>query len=404
MIGDGWDGEPSIRPGAIEHSGEASRARIAVVTGSRAEFGLLRPVMRAVAARPDLELLVVAAGSHLVSPALTLRDVQAEFPVFDSVPMQIAGRVGRAEDAESVGRGVGRFARVFERASPTWVVVLGDRIEAFAAAAAAAIGGWALAHIHGGDRAEGVADESMRHAITKLAHLHFAATEQSRSRLVRMGEDPSRVHLAGSPAIDGLAEIPALPEDRDAALGSPEIIALLHPVGRADEHEEAAAAETLNAALHASPDLPVVCLAPNLDPGRSGVLRAIARADKDARRVKYVEHLPRPEFVGLLKRVAARRGVLVGNSSAGLIEAAALRLAAVDVGPRQRARERPANVVHVERESAGAIIEAIARARALDLSALTHPYGDGRSGERIADLLSRTDPRRPGFLRKICAY
>src|SRR5205814_7191599 len=116
----------------------------------------------------------------------------------------------------ATGRGIAGFARVFEEIRPDWVVVLGDRIEAFAAASAASIGGWALAHIHGGDRAEGIADEAMRHAITKLAHLHLAATPQSGERIARMGERPAHVHVVGSPALDELGSIPALPEARYA--------------------------------------------------------------------------------------------------------------------------------------------------------------------------------------------
>jgi len=404
LIGDGWDGDPSVRPGPDEGPRDTSRRRVVVVTGSRAEFGLLRPAMRAIEARADCELLVVAAGSHLVSPALTLRDVQAEFRVFDSVPMQIAGRVGRTEDAQSVARGIGRFTRVFERASPDWVVVLGDRIEAFAAGASASIGGWALAHVHGGDRAEGVADEAMRHAISKLAHLHLAATESSRGRLVRMGEEPARVHLVGSPAIDGLAEIAEVDGARFEALGAPGAVVLLHPVGRADEHEEAGASEVLAGALRAAGDAGVLVLAPNFDPGRAGVLRAIAAACAGNARFKSVEHLARAEFVGLLRRLARGRGVLIGNSSAGLIEAAALGVPVVDVGGRQRGRERPGMVVHVDRERAEEITRAAGAARSLDRAAEGHPYGDGRAGERIAELLSRTNPREPGFLRKICAY
>src|SRR5262245_45248190 len=129
---DGWDGDPSARPEG-EAPGGANRRRILFVTGSRAEFGLLRPVMRAVAARPDLELLVVAAGSRLISPAEPYREVKAAFAVADAVPMQIAGKSSRFDDAEATGRGVEKFARVFRRLTPDWVVVLGDRVEAFAA-------------------------------------------------------------------------------------------------------------------------------------------------------------------------------------------------------------------------------------------------------------------------------
>ncbi|MEN0019640.1 MAG: UDP-N-acetylglucosamine 2-epimerase, partial [Planctomycetota bacterium] len=135
-------------------------ARIMVVTGTRAEFGLLTPVMRAVEAHPALQLQVVAAGSHLVPPALTFRDVKAVFDVVDSVPMQRPGHGTRLDDAEAVGRGMARFARTLAGHEPDWVVVLGDRIEAFAAASAASLAGVAVAHIHGGDRAEGIADEA----------------------------------------------------------------------------------------------------------------------------------------------------------------------------------------------------------------------------------------------------
>lgn len=398
MIGDGWDGGASVRPGEGEPD-EPRRRRIAIVTGSRAEFGLLRPVMHAVAAHPELELLVIAAGSHLIQPAETFREVKRHFAVADSVPMQIAGRTTRADDAEALGRGVARFTRSFESLRPDWVVVLGDRIEAFAAAAAASIGGWALAHIHGGDRAEGIADEAMRHAITKLAHLHFPATAQSARRIASMGERPGSIHAVGSPAIDAIIGAPPAPAEVWNDLGQPTCILLLHPIGRTDEQEEAAAAEVI-AGLAGER---VVALHPNHDPGRAGIMRAIqgAPALAGAR-----AHLAREVFVGALLRLAtmAPRGVLVGNSSAGLIEASALRCPVVDIGPRQRGRERVGNVVHVELEHAEGVRAAVARARALDLSGLVHPYGDGRAGQRIAGVLAATDPATPGLLRKCCAF
>ena len=135
MIGPGWAGNEREKPRA---GGEGHR-RIAIVTGTRAEFGLLRPVMHAVRDRDDLELMVIAAGSHLVQPAKTYYEIKQEFDVIDSVPMQTVGRVGRWHDVESTGKGISRFARSFERLRPDVVVVLGDRIEAFAAASAASV-------------------------------------------------------------------------------------------------------------------------------------------------------------------------------------------------------------------------------------------------------------------------
>lgn len=264
MIGPGWAGDPEP---ARTHAKPARRRRVAVVTGSRADFGLLRPVMAAVDAHHDLDLLAIAAGAHLIPPAVSFRDVKAQFPIADSIPMQKPGRTTRPDDAEALGTGVSRLTRSFGSLEPDWVVVLGDRIEAFAAAAAANVGGWALAHLHGGDRAEGVADESMRHAISKLAHLHLPATQASADRLVRMGEKPEHVHVVGSPAIDDLSTFEPMPEAEFAELGSPRAVVLLHPTGRPHEAEEHVTANLLDA-LAALKIEPIV-LAPNHDPGRA---------------------------------------------------------------------------------------------------------------------------------------
>ena len=404
MIGDGWDGDPSVRP-TIEPRPEPRRLRTAVVTGARAEFGLLRPVMKAIQARPELELLPIAAGSHLVSPALTYREVRAAFTVADAVPMQDAGKHSRADDVQSTGKGIARFGRAYERLRPDWGVVLGDRIEAFAAAAAASIGGYALAHIHGGDRAEGVADEAMRHAITKLAHLHLAATAQSADRIRRMGERPEHIHTVGSPAVDGLADIAPLPEPDYAEIGRPQAVYLMHPVGRPDEHEESAAGEALSALVRWNHGARILALHPNFDPGRGGILRALEHAaQQHPQQVRLLPHLPRERFIGLLKRLAATGGVLVGNSSGALIEGAVLKLPAVDIGPRQSGRERAGNIVAAAAETAPHIAAAIEAAARIDRAAIAHPYGDGHAGERIAAVIAATNPHDPRLLRKHNSY
>ncbi|MCA9303478.1 MAG: UDP-N-acetylglucosamine 2-epimerase (hydrolyzing) [Phycisphaerales bacterium] len=370
--------------------------RVMVVTGTRAEFGLLRPVMYAVNDRPELELRVVAAGSHLVQPAVTFREVKAEFGIADSIPMQTAGKIGRHEDVESLGKGIARFGRSLALNEPDWVVVLGDRIEAFAAACAASIGGYALAHIHGGDRAEGVADEAMRHAITKLAHLHFPATETSAERIKRMGEDPERVQVVGSPAADGLTHIERAGPAFLSELGNPECLVMMHPIGRDDGVEQAA----MNAVLEGVADKRTLVMHPNLDPGRRGIVRAI---EEHADRVVVREHLPRDQFVGVLKHLAASNGVVVGNSSAGLIECAIIGCPSVDVGNRQSGRERCDGwTLHADENSA-AIRDAVSRVLVIPERG-DHPYGDGKTGVRIAEILASTDPHAPGFVRKQCTY
>lgn len=400
MIGDGWTDSKEQRARDARPDASGPR-RIAVVTGTRAEFGLLTPVMLAVKDRPDCELLVIAAGSHLVQPGLTFREVKRVFEVADSIPMQTAGKVGRLHDVESLGKGIGRFGRSFDRLRPDWVVVLGDRIEAFAAASAASVGGFALAHIHGGDRAEGVADEAMRHAITKLAHLHLAATETSAERIRRMGEKPDSVVVIGSPAVDGLAAIPPMDDAAYTALGSPKAVVLFHPVGRTDEAEEHATHAVLEGAAAAVGADRTLALHPNLDPGRKGVMRAILDAPSG---VRTEPHLERSRFVALLKRVAAEGGALVGNSSAGLIEAAAIGCPSVDIGDRQNGRERcEALTVHAP-EQADAVRAAYERITVARPTNAAHPFGDGRAGVRAARTLAERDPHAAGLLRKHCAY
>jgi UDP-hydrolysing UDP-N-acetyl-D-glucosamine 2-epimerase len=409
MIGDGWDGEPSVRPGEY---GEPMAApaigvkRILAVTGSRADFGLLVPVLRAIEGAPGLELLVVAAGSHLVPPALTYHDVKKLFHVADAAPMQTPGRTTRLDDAESTGRGLHRFARIYRRLSPTWVVVLGDRIEAFAAAAAASIAGIPVAHIHGGDRAEGVADESLRHATTKLSHLHLAATPASAQRILKMGERPESVHVVGSPAVDGLDRVEPMSDAAASELGSPDTVLLFHPVGRQAEHEEASA----SGAIEALAGRRVLALDPNLDPGRDGIMRALEGAPASTV-VRRMPHMERPRFLSLLKRLAAAGGpdgsgggLIVGNSSAALIEAAALKLPAVNIGPRQAGRERPTNVVDAPGDNANDIRQAIQLALTIDRAAISHPYGDGRTGPRIAEILALAPAPDERLLRKRNAY
>ncbi|MCA9276928.1 MAG: UDP-N-acetylglucosamine 2-epimerase (hydrolyzing) [Phycisphaerales bacterium] len=378
---------------------EAGQHKVMVVTGTRAEFGLLKPVMHAIHAHPALELYVVAAGSHLVQPAVTFREVKAEFAIADSIPMQTAGKVGRLHDVEALGKGIARFGRSYEMNQPDMVVVLGDRIEAFAAASAASVGGCLLAHIHGGDRAEGVADEAMRHAITKLAHVHFPATNSSAKRIVKMGEQASQVFVVGSPAIDGIDAINPLGDGAYTELGSPDVVVLMHPIGREDEQEEAA----MRTVLDAVSDRRVLVLHPNLDPGRRGIMNAIESAPID---VQVRAGMPRDQFVGLLKRVGSEGGALVGNSSAGLIEAAAIGCPSVDIGDRQAGRERCDGWTAHANESAESIRSALKIVCDPGTACSSHPYGDGNSGpmiaRHIAEVLGTADASR--LLRKRCAY
>jgi UDP-hydrolysing UDP-N-acetyl-D-glucosamine 2-epimerase len=379
---------------------------IATVTGSRAEYGLLRSTMRAIDNHDGLRQHVIVAGSHNIKPAETWREIADDFDIGPRVEMQRDGEPrDRLHDALSLARGIEGFASQFTAIKPDCVLLLGDRIEAFAAASAASVMGIPVAHIHGGDRAEGVADEAMRHAITKLSHIHFPATEQSAARLLRLGEDPRQVHVVGSPAIDGLETIAPMSDADFAALGSPDTLLSLHPIGRSDEVEANDAAAVLTALRGRR----VLAMMPNLDAGRGGIARVLREAEHEEN-VRVLEHLPRERFVALCKALASRGGVLVGNSSAGLIECSALRpcLPCVNIGPRQSGRERPASVVDVEDPNPNSVAEAMHRAGTIDRSSVHHPYGDGRTGERIAAILAGAglgdETVRSRLVRKRNAY
>jgi UDP-hydrolysing UDP-N-acetyl-D-glucosamine 2-epimerase len=372
-----------------------SARRVAVVTGTRAEFGLLTPVMRAIAAHADLELVVIAAGAHLVGDEPTMDEVAALFEIAARVPMQEDGVTGRHADGRALGRGVSGFVDAFERTGAEVVLVLGDRIEAFGAASAASVMGVAVAHLHGGDVAEGVADEAMRHAITKLAHLHFPATPTSAACIARMGESDWRIRVVGSPGADVMRDAFALDDEAFRTLGAPEVVVLHHPCGLGEERESTFA----RAIAEAIGDARTLWLAPNGDAGREDVMDERRRASERAN-VMLRDHLEHRLFTGLIKRLARDGGVLVGNSSCALIEAALAGTRAVDIGPRQGGRERCANVVHVDDADADAIARAINAARALTPDPDDHPYGDGRTGERIADALASIDFSDPGWLRK----
>ncbi len=373
------------------------KRRIAVITGTRAEYGLLVSTMRAIRANPRLELQLVVTGMHLLRKfGHTVDDIIADgWRVDARVPMQ-SGSDRPLDQATGLARGVAGIARFLHAAHSDVVVVLGDRIEALAGALAAVTTGRWLAHIHGGDVAPGDFDDSLRHAITKLAHVHFAATSDAARRIVRMGEDPARVHVVGAPGLDRLREL----MDRTARRGSPRsalrclpfepaepyALILYHAWGRPSAVEE----RTMSAILTAcqSAGLARIILYPNTDRGHTGVLRAIDRHRRRSRpgQVRVFRSLPRDQYLQLL--IAAR--LLVGNSSSGIIEAPLAGTPSVNVGGRQAGRLVAGPSVIQTPESPTAIRKAIRAALRMPVKAGRKTvYGDGFAGRRIAALLDR---------------
>ena len=353
--------------------------RVLILTGTRAEYGLLRPVLDACDRMRGIHPMLVVGGSHLVGPNPTVEEIRRERRIDALVPMQVEDGFTRLDDARAFARGVEGCADAFESLKPDLLVVLGDRIEAFAAASAASVSGVRIAHIHGGDVASGVADESMRHAITKLAHIHFPATHTSADRIRLMGEAPESIRAVGSPAVDGLDAMPPLSETKWRELGAPRYAVMLHGTGGEERDEFSGASSLLDTVASRGP---TVVFKPNLDAGRIAIMDAIKRSG-----LFMIDHLERPAFVGLLRRIDA----LVGNSSAGLIECAALGVPAVDVGDRQAGRERPHTTLHVESFTGRALNRALDKVRSVAARGRDSRFGDGTAGQRIARRISELD-------------
>lgn len=369
--------------------------RICYVTGTRAEFGLMRTSLEAIRDHPALALQLIVTGMHLWgSHGRTVDAIRGEgWRIDDTVDWPTTGQ------AAATGIALAGVAAAFERLGSDIVLVCGDRAEAFAAASAGHLSGRFVAHVHGGDRAQGQADDALRHAITKLSHIHFPATQESRDRVLRLGERPETVFLTGTPGLDGIESLAAGPQAvADAVGGSQFALLILHPT-RADISEEYATARQLGQAVLEAGVPKVVVVRPNNDPGHAGINRAWDELQEDPR-VSIHADLPRPMYLGLLREAA----FLAGNSSSGIIEAATFGTPVIDLGDRQAGRERSGNVRHVAAE---VDLAAVAR----DLWNEGRParwtgrnvYGQEGAGARIAHHLATVELDRCAQ-RKLITY
>ncbi|WP_028586179.1 UDP-N-acetylglucosamine 2-epimerase [Desulfocurvus vexinensis] len=375
----------------------AGRRTICVVTGSRADYGYLRPLMRLAAADPGCLLQVVVTGMHLW-PAFgdTWREIEADgFGIDQRVALPFTG-TGALDVAGCVGAAVPLLAAAFQRLEPDFVVLLGDRYETFAAALGALFARVPVAHLAGGDVTEGAFDEALRHGITKMAHLHFTTNERSSRRVVQLGEDPARVFTVGATSLDDLLREPPMPRaELERELGftflARNVLVTYHPVTLDPTPPATQCAELLGALddLGAGKELGVVCTAPNADTGGLDILALLERWAAGRPGILVRKSLGMRRYFGALAAVDA----VVGNSSSGIYEAPSFKVPTVDIGARQRGRMRAASVLHCAPGRA-AIADAVGRALALDCSQVVNPYGDGQaSGRILAALKAEPDPQ-----------
>jgi UDP-hydrolysing UDP-N-acetyl-D-glucosamine 2-epimerase len=369
--------------------------KICIVIGSRANYSSIKSAMRAIQSHPLLELqLIVGASAILDRYGAVIHLIEEDgFTASARVHMLIEGETP-ATMAKSTGLGLMELPTIFEQMKPDVVLTVGDRFETMATTLAAAYMNIPVAHTMGGE-VSGTIDESIRHAVTKFAHIHFPACEGARERIIRLGELPEHVHMVGCPRIDLVADILDAPEislesalfDKGVGGGlnfdQPFVLVSQHPVTTEYGAGEAQITMTLEAIR--ALDLPAIVLWPNADAGSDDIARGIRkwRERKLDRHMHFFKNLPIETYVRLMRKTAC----LVGNSSSGIREGAYIGTPVVNIGTRQTARDRGSNVLDVPYDKVE-IKAAITRQVSNGPYAMAPIYGDGRAGRRIADILS----------------
>jgi UDP-N-acetylglucosamine 2-epimerase (non-hydrolysing)/GDP/UDP-N,N'-diacetylbacillosamine 2-epimerase (hydrolysing) len=337
--------------------------KICVVTGTRAEYGLLYWVIESIRRTPGLDLQIIACGMHLAPEfGLTYREIEADgFHIDAKVDMLLSSDTPTGV-AKSIGLGIIGFADAFARLEPDVVLVLGDRFEILCATQSAFVAGICVAHISGGEVTEGALDDSFRHCITKMARYHFVAADAYRRRVIQLGEQPDCVFNVGDPGLDNIARLPILDfaelcVSAGLHIAKPYFLVTFHPA-TSDGPKAEFGLQALIEALNEFPDYGVLLTKSNADAGGRALNDMIdAYAMSSPGRVVSVTSLGRLGYLSAMKHCAA----VVGNSSSGIVEAPAMGVPTVNVGTRQQGRLKASSVIDCAEERTS-IVEAITRA------------------------------------------
>ena len=376
--------------------------KIMIVTGSRGEWGYIRPILKLIDKRDDVKAVLVVTNMHLL-PAYgnSYKEIENDgFHIDYKVHMSLDG-YSHVTQAKSLGIFLSSMPDIIENEKPDWILLAGDRGEQLMGAIAGAYTYTPVAHIQAGE-VSGNIDNMTRHAIGKLVHLHFASNQDAADRLIRLGEEAFRVHNVGAPQIDEMVsaqytELSDIEDKLCVNLSQGYILGVMHPVTEEADKAEMQAEIFIRSLNHFN--LPKVIILPNNDAGSNGVKRAI----KEFRKGEYYMYanLKREDYLGLLKNTQC----IVGNSSSGLLEAPTFKVPAVNIGRRQNMRFRGINVIDVPFEEE-AVIQAIEKAMSKDFreylnEKCMNPYGDGHSSERILDLLINTPIDQKLLVKKL---
>lgn len=361
--------------------------KICVITGTRAEYGLLRWVMQGIKDDPELTLQIVVTGMHL-SPefGLTYREIEQDGYSIDRKVEMLTSSDTPAGIAKSMGLGLIGFADALNELRPDLIVVLGDRFEIFAAVATALVARIPVAHLHGGEATEGLIDESIRHSITKMSHLHFVAAEDYRQRVIQLGEQPERVFMVGGLGVDNIkrlklfdrAELEAL---LDFQFGAKSLLITFHPVTLETSTAEDQMAELL-AALAELKDTQLIFTMPNADTDGRTLIKMVQKFVAQNFNARAYKSLGQLQYLSCIAQVDG----VVGNSSSGLAEVPSFKKGTINIGDRQRGRLQAASVINCKptRQSIeGALKTLYSEDFQATLNQTLNPYGEGGACEKI---------------------
>ncbi len=367
------------------------KRKICVITGTRAEYGLLKWVMQEIQQSRVLDLQLVVTGQHLSTKyGLTYQEIeQDEFDIHYKIDMQLESDCFR-EITTSMGHGLMGFADAFQTLAPDMVLVLGDRYEILMAAAAAMMFQIPIAHLHGGEATEGVIDEAIRHAVTKMAHLHFVGAEEYRQRVIQLGEQPDRVFLVGGVGVDAMSKTTlldkqTLEEQLDFQFAQRNLLVTFHPVTLEKNTAYTQMSELLNA-LDTLVDTHIIFTAPNSDPANAIIFDLIQQFCERHPNARFYSSLGQLRYLSCLQYVDA----VVGNSSSGLAEAPTFKIGTVNIGDRQKGRLKATSIIDcapIQHDILAALLKIYSPEFKERLQHVTNPYGDGGAIKKIVRIL-----------------
>lgn len=367
--------------------------KICVITGTRAEYGLMRWVMQGIKDDPELTLQVIATGMHL-SPefGLTYREIEKDGFQLDRKVEMLTSSDTPVGIAKSMGLGLIGFADALSELQPDLIVVLGDRFEIFAAVATALVARIPVAHLHGGETTEGAFDEALRHSITKMSHLHFVAAEEYRQRVIQLGEQPDRVFLVGGLGVDNIKRLKLL--DRatleaslDFKLGQKSLLITFHPV-TLETSSAAYQMEELLAALAGLSETQLIFTMPNADTDGRALIKMVEQFVAQHPNARAYTSLGQLRYLSCIAQVDG----VVGNSSSGLAEVPSFGKGTINIGDRQRGRLQAESVINCEptRRSIAVALEKLYSADFQgSLSQVRNPYGNGGASEKVVTAIKQ---------------